>query len=266
MTMADMNVCYRTYMSRAGAPVREPVFKVGGQPVLYQLAEWPVCDECGDAMQFLAQIPLKAPIPFSTKWDMAYVFMCGNVSKAPYRCQPYVPGAQNAVLLQKASDALCVADGPTMAPDMIPAFDRVDEPDLDTADYELMEDFEEDIYGWTKLGGTPTWVQDNEAFPCPHCGAGMAMLAQITGDVDYLPYIDFDDWDFRRNIERYEAARAADPYAVLENEHARNLLLSHIPRPTDDERVYLDFDGVGYVFLCSAECCEGAGEFMYQIT
>jgi hypothetical protein len=264
--MADMNVCYRTYMSRAPAPVREPVFKVGGQPVLYEPVAWPTCDECGDAMRFLAQIPLREPVPFSTKWDMAYVFMCGNVSKAPYRCQPHVPGGQNAVVLQVASDSRSVLDGPTMAPDMTATFDRVDEPDVDTSDYDFEDDYGEVVYDRTKLGGTPCWVQDNESFPCPHCGAPMVLIAQLESEVSYLPYVDFDDWDFRKNIERYDAARAEDPYAVLENEHARNLLLSRIPRPSDDERVGLDFDGVGYVFLCSAECCDDAGKFMYQIT
>lgn len=100
---------YLCGINRASEPIKAAVTKLGGVPVFLGEANWPTCEHCGTEMDFLAQISLESPTCFSTRFEMAYVFMCpGKLDERGWlECRTWDPHAgANAVILQESSGSL----------------------------------------------------------------------------------------------------------------------------------------------------------------
>lgn len=89
---------------RAKEPIKNTVLKLGGSPVFSEKTNWPICKQCGQNMDFLAQIPLNDPVSFSQNYQMAYIFMCpGSFDQKEWlQCETWNPiSGTNKVILQK---------------------------------------------------------------------------------------------------------------------------------------------------------------------
>src|SRR5437867_1016919 len=112
--MVDVYYCE---LRRTPEPITEPVTKIGGAPVFLQPAEWPTCKECGQPMQFLAQLRLDKPLPLSDRYAMAYVFMCDTCIESAE------PGAgANAVILQMLTSRAASQAPPEQRPEYLPDY------------------------------------------------------------------------------------------------------------------------------------------------
>jgi hypothetical protein len=223
---------YLCSLSRASSPICDPVIKIGGSPVFLAAADWPQCSHCGARMEFIAQLPLRDPLPLSTSWDMAYVFMCpGRFDDRGWlECQTWAPNSgANAVLLQRGSDPQMSLARPPAYPEYAVSLRHCLEPDVDTANYDQYDECYEDVSSSTKLGGVAVWLQTNETPPCPACGGDMRLIAQIDAEL--------------------EGALPADPREW-----------------SDMKKSFLQFGdgGVGYVFLCKNECGPNGAAFLWQ--
>ncbi|MFI6601391.1 hypothetical protein ACIBHX_34520 [Nonomuraea sp. NPDC050536] len=143
----------------ADGPMREPVTKIGGQPVWLEEPQWPFSRFTGEPMQFLGQFTLGGG-------RLAYVFMgdedlCGLPE-----------GSENAVVVQPAGripDFVTVraqAEGPAACVDHLPRLAKGD-----TSVF---------------LGGPgvePDWIHD-ERYP----EKGWTLVVQLTSELeDWLP-------------------------------------------------------------------------------
>ena len=76
----------------ADGPVREPVTKVGGQPVWLEDPQWPLSLDTGEPMHFLGQFALDGG-------RLAYLFMSGEGDE--YVDDTWEPdGGENALVIQ----------------------------------------------------------------------------------------------------------------------------------------------------------------------
>ena len=67
--MAKMVPVYKAELTKAEAPIREAVTKVGGLPVLLAPVEWPICGECGGRRAWLSVTHRRGPrTPQQPKW------------------------------------------------------------------------------------------------------------------------------------------------------------------------------------------------------
>ncbi len=216
-------------LRRADHAITQPVFKVGGCPVLFEEADWPVCDDCETEMDFVAQIPLQAPLPLARQYAMAYIFMCPS----PSGCATWDAWSGcNRVLLQEKADSTTLgtrSEGSDFGayPDYEASLLVAEEPVVDTADFDTPSSLRDQVSDATKIGGVPSWIQSNETPTCPACGGPVSFIAQLTADL--------------------EGSQSYD-------------------RSLEDRRVSLEFGdcGLGYIFICSDECCEEGAAFLWQ--
>jgi hypothetical protein len=138
-------------------------------------------------MDFLAQISLRTPIRFPTRYEMAYVFMCpGKFDERGWlECRTSEPhSGANAVILQKSSASLTVPGRLPAYPDYVVTLKHAREPLVDTSDCEIEEDLLEAVSESTKIGGVPLWLQGSEVPVCPACGGPMEFVSQIDAALD----------------------------------------------------------------------------------
>jgi hypothetical protein len=111
--------------------VREPVPKLGGQPVWLEAPQWPLSRDRGTPMWFIGQFPL--PSDVGRSGAMAYVFMTDAPHFVDYSAEP--EGGENAVIVQPDGRPPHVqrayrdvptpirvcsdAEGPTIGPDHV---------------------------------------------------------------------------------------------------------------------------------------------------
>lgn len=149
----------RLEFASADGPVREPVTKIGGQPVWLEEPQWPFSRDTGRPFQFLGQFTLDGG-------RLAYLFMGDDeVSMEP-------EGGENVVVIQpggRLPDVVIVraqATGPAACVDHLP---RLAEGDSSVF-----------------LGGpgvVPDWIHEER---CP--GEGWALVVQLTTELeDWLP-------------------------------------------------------------------------------
>lgn len=223
---------YICHLTRAQQSIQSHIVKFGGNPVLMCPIEWPTCRHCGKRMTFLAQIPLLQPIRISSKYAMAYIFMCpGNFDKNGWlECETWLPfSGANEVILQEYSPSAILIDSVCEYPDYVVDFEHVLESPVDTSDCSVDEQDRLTVSEFSKIGGVPFWLQANETPACQKCKRPMKFVAQFAAELDgNLP---------------------ADP------------------RKWDDEKYkFFHFggdDGIGYLFICKNEC--GAA-FLWQCT
>jgi hypothetical protein len=229
--MTNFIDAYLCKISRAPQPIREPVAKLGGTPVLYDKVIWPTCHFCGQKMDFLAQIPLRNPIEFSHKYDMAYIFMCpGHFDERGWlQCQTWEPYAgANAVILQEHSSWIALPDLTATYPDYAVVLERISEPQIDTTDDLIDDDQCELIQDATKIGGVPMWIQTNETPSCSICHGSMKFVGQLHAALDGpLPA------DAHWGDSKYRFFNFGDL-------------------------------GLGYIFLCDCECSSEGAAFFWQ--
>lgn len=179
--------CFVATVARAAGPITTATFKLGGNPVFLSHLERPICKQCGQDMDFLAQIPLRSPLPFSTRYAIAYVFMCpGKFDTSGWlECETWRPfeGA-NAVSLQDDRGQRVVPQKFPRYPDYHTTLVKSSEPDIDMGDHTIADEIEELVSSQTKLGGVPYWLQSNETPNCPICGKSMQFVAQINAEAD----------------------------------------------------------------------------------
>ena len=166
--------------------------RFGGRPLVSDASDfaWPVCAECGGAMQFLGQIAVP-----STGGEPALLalFMC--VSERI--CSTWEPdsGANRAMLMLGERFTL-----------RTPAIE--DESTLRAAMYGAMiwemagDDYDDARRIWHEThegggrsmlgchGGEPAWIQFEEVPVCG-CGAPMAFVAQLEEGPDYRTAMNF---------------------------------------------------------------------------
>jgi hypothetical protein len=224
----DAHICD---LSRAPQPIQTPTLKVGGAPVLLDQIEWPVCRECGQPMDFLAQVPLNQPVAFSCSYTMAYVFMCpGKFDERGWlQCQTWDAFAgANKVVLQSGPGTAIVAGSTSTYPDYCVNIRHTKEPLVDTSDFELDDDLREAVSWSTKIGGVPAWIQNNDTPRCPNCGEVMRFVAQLNAELDG-PLPSVRQW----NDEKYKFLNFGDA-------------------------------GLGYLFICEKECGAHGAAFLWQ--
>jgi hypothetical protein len=221
-------VAYLCKLSKASQPIRQPILKFGGQPVFLDETDWPTCKNCGNEMEFLAQISLQAPLRFSERYRMAYIFMCPGQfdGKRWLPCETWSAyGGANAVILQATSDRVIVPDHVPEYPDHIVDLEMVTEPQVDTTDYRLEESLLEAVSASTKIGGVPYWIQNDETPACPVCEGAMKFVAQLDEEL-VLPTTP-EEWDGYKGFNFGDA-------------------------------------GIGYLFLCENECGPRGAAFLWQ--
>jgi hypothetical protein len=174
-------------------------------PYLLEPIDYPVCQQCGRAMAFIAQVPLKSPLQLSPRFDMAYVFMCSEYHD-PGICASYDPySGANAVFFQRGHQGHFGCKETAQFPEYVFELEQFEEPVIDTTEagfhnvpldpaaeaaaaehgilFGLYQDdlFEppELVGSKTKLGGVPCWVQNNDTVPCQKCGGDVDLIAQI---------------------------------------------------------------------------------------
>lgn len=225
---------YLCTLSRSPSPIQNLALKIGGTPVFTHDQPWPVCKHCGVPMDFLAQIPLDSPLVFSSRYRMAYLFMCPGKfdSRGWLECMTWDPkSGANQVLLQGDTGSLVIPVRPPRYPDYAIIFHHALEPLIDVSDFDNDDALQERVSMCTKLGGVPFWLQTSETPACPICGGETKFVAQ------------FD-------------ATLGGP------------LPAYTELWRDDLYQFFDFGdvGLGYLFLCSAECCPQGAAFLWQST
>ncbi|WP_394617627.1 hypothetical protein JNUCC0626_00575 [Lentzea sp. JNUCC 0626] len=147
-----------------------PVLRTGGVPLVPAGFTWPLCRECGEAMQFLAHLPLD----FGT----VAVFMCQD-DPGMCDCWDAVSGANRACLFTgPLSAAVVPAEGETLLGAVTALRPHSDD-----------EPAEESVLG--KLGGEPEWWQNDETPVCPSCTTPMTFTAQLEEGHDHTTAINF---------------------------------------------------------------------------
>ena len=232
--MVDKVDAYICKHQRSPGPIINHEFKLGGHPILHHEEAWPACNNCGQEMDFLAQVPLQDPIQFSERYSMAYVFMCpGDFDERGWlTCETYNPlSGSNKVMVQKSTvQAIPIAHASDY-PDYSVTLDHAPEPKVDTNDFSLSDELRQAVYGSTKLGGVPAWLQVDEAPVCPSCQEPALFIAQFDAELDGPLPADPSKWD-------------ADAYKFFQ----------------------FGSTGIGYLFICQNECDPGKGFFLWQCT
>ena len=234
MSVQQVNV-FICKINRATEPIENMVLKIGGSPVFSEKPDWPICKQCGQNMDFLAQIPLSDPIPFSKTYQMAYIFMCpGSFDQRGWlQCDTWDPvSGANKVILQNYTGTTFIPETVSEYPDYFVTLTRSKEPLIDTADYKIEDDLHDIVSDKTKIGGVPLWLQTNETPKCPVCNGAMIFVAQLDAELDGSLPAQFTNKD----LEYYN---------------------------------FLHFggdDGIGYVFLCKRECTSEGITFQWQCT
>lgn len=225
---------YKCTLVKQNKPVQQPISKIGGVPVLLDKIERPKCSFCGSEMDFIGQFSLSKPLKFSSKYDMAYVFMCpGQNDEDGYlKCETWCcQSGANTVILQSKNDTFLCGNYQQNTSDYVFDFERVDEPLIDFSDYDIDEEVRDSVVETTKFGGVPAWQQDNETPNCPICGKLMKFVAQVSSELNGQLDADPSKWD----EAEYES---------------------------------LNFGGygMGYLFICEEENGHAEGAFLWQCT
>jgi hypothetical protein len=149
----------------ADGPVREPVIKIGGQPVWLEEPQWPLSDTTGEPMQFLGQFTREGA-------RLAYLFMGDEDGEGVVGGTCLPEGGENVVVIQpggRLPDFVTVrarAEGPAVCIDHLP---RLAENDTSVF-----------------LGGPgaePDWIHE-ERYP----GDGWELVVQLSSELsDWLP-------------------------------------------------------------------------------
>ena len=140
-----------------------PVLRTGGVPLVPDGFAWPLCRECGGAMQFLAHLPLDI--------GTVAVFQCQN---DPGMCDDWdaASGGNRALLFTgPLSTAVVPAEGETLLGAVTVLRPRSAE-----------ERKEESVLG--RLGGEPGWFQNDETPACPSCTTRMTFTLQLEEGYD----------------------------------------------------------------------------------
>ncbi|WP_406861342.1 hypothetical protein ABZO31_13150 [Streptomyces sp. HUAS MG47] len=144
--------------------------RTGGVPLVPDGFVWPVCRECGGAMQFLAHLPLPSGV--------VAVFLCQN---DPGMCDDWdAAGGANAafVFSGELSPATVPAEGETQL-DAVTAL-RL-HPELTPTDAPVLG----------RWGGEPDWVQGDETPICPSCTVPMGFTAELEEGYDFATSANF---------------------------------------------------------------------------
>lgn len=159
------------------------VTKIGGLPSGVAVFEWPHCQSCKGAMQFIAQVGLaETEIDgFATEATALLLFQCQN---DPGMCDDWdAEGGGNAALLLdvNGSDEISPpASGETILPtESLVSLKRYDagvSTETDDDNYVAASEDDESVLG--KMGGNPLWIQDDETPTC-QCGSKMTFVALL---------------------------------------------------------------------------------------
>jgi uncharacterized protein YwqG len=159
-------------LSKPDAPILEPVTKLGGQPVWVDKPQWPLSTELETPMMFLGQFRLPGE-----EVRIAYLFMTGGEDYVDGTWES--EGGENALIVQpgRVPSFITVTDdaeGPTMSEDLAVEL-------MPTSSAELGK-------GWdNRLGGSPTWLQDEEYPP-----GDWSFLFQLEGGDEFYE-VNFGD-------------------------------------------------------------------------
>ncbi|GAA2112455.1 hypothetical protein [Actinomadura alba] len=152
----------------ADGPVREPVTKIGGQPVWLEEPQWPLSRETGEPMRFLGQFALDGG-------RLAFLFMSGGGDD--YIDGTWEPkGGENALVIQPGGripgfvTMRAQAEGPTAGTDHLP---HTREPEGKDG-------------AWQFLGGPgvePNWLLGEEQ---PGTPRGWRLVVQLTDGAPFF--------------------------------------------------------------------------------
>jgi hypothetical protein len=205
-------------------------------------------------MDFLFQLDLREPLHLCTDYRMAYAFMCRGYTDElnGIQCQTWVAGrGANRIELVKHPDATVAACPPAARrwPEFdLQFFDEGSQPKAKPipllrilkaamkrtpGDEPIVVSISDKQYArdnpppeMVHLGGTPTWVQDDETPSCPCCGGPVRFLAQVGAE-----------------IERPSVSSPQSPVTFA-----------------------FGSGGEAYIFLCERECSPDSTYFMWQTT
>ena len=202
----------RLVLRRAAAPIEEPVTKFGGLPVWVDEPAWPVSAATGEKMLFIGQVVIDQPLfPVPTP-RIAYLFITEDTETTAGQLATWDPNSgENAIVIQELSAGrrLAIVDGPRLKETYWKGAVRMERPlelaatvciepvpaELsDEERYHLMMDRRVEIEYYNalgqKIGGTPDWIQGDEA------PEGWRLLLQMH---DY-PWVDGESlqtsWNF----------------------------------------------------------------------
>jgi len=181
--------------------------KFGGLAALGPEEEWPVCGNCGQAMQLFAQLnsedlPEEIGRPFGD--GLLQLFYCTSPEPlCEVDAEGWAPfGASSLARVQPSNLETRSLDQSPVA-EAFPARNITGwQPERDFPNWEergelgiSLSDPEDDYLEQEglprfedKLGGWPAWVQGVEYPSCPDCGKRMEVLLQIDSE-DNLPYM-----------------------------------------------------------------------------
>jgi hypothetical protein len=212
--------------------LQQPVSKIGGMPAFYNKVEWPKCSYCGRKMDFIGQISLSEPLKISTKYDMAYIFMCPGEfdEEGCLKCETWDhQSGANVVIFQRKTDVFFREEHEQYIPEYILFSEMTKEPLIDFSDFSIDEKVRDMVVMSTKIGGVPAWLQNDETPFCSICGKQMKFIAQISSELNGPLDEDPSKW-------------------------------------AEQNKKFLDFggDGMGYVFICEDESDHIQGAFLWQ--
>ncbi|UAC01277.1 hypothetical protein Dvina_26495 [Dactylosporangium vinaceum] len=154
----------------AVGPVREPVPKLGGQPVWLEAPQWPLSRDMGTPMWFIGQFPLPADV--GPSGALAYVFMTDAARGADYSAEP--EGGENAVIVQPGGRLPRLQRAYRDTPTRIPVCSDADGPTIGPDHVMVEQPFADAERAMQFLGGQPEWLQA-EDLPAP----GWRLIVQL---------------------------------------------------------------------------------------
>ena len=153
--------------------------QVGGLPrAAYEIC-WPTCLGCGKRMDFLAQVPLKRPLPLAVRSDLALVFACEGSSDS---CRPqHQFMGYNAVILQKGTPAKELQSSKQLSRYVCAEMEVATEPDPGDLEFLANPELCDRVHHLTKIGGVPRWREHEVCRTpfCPWCGSEMKLILQL---------------------------------------------------------------------------------------
>ena len=166
-----------------GSPDSSLLTKIGGVPTGVAPFEWPCCQSCNGAMQFVAQIAVAETklVDLANRDQILLVFHCQN---DPGMCDDWdADGGGNAALLVDASSGGTVAPPAsgetTLSAESfvsLQSYDSSVSADTEDDNYVAAVEGEQGVLG--KIGGEPVWIQGDETPDC-ECGAKMQFVALL---------------------------------------------------------------------------------------